>query len=128
MPAKQQTAALKRLNGCQHEIKTLSSCNKKQRDLILSKASPALIRTFQEITLNILEPNGAITVKPNSPNFKKLKRHRLKLHSFVSMRRTPINKARQQMKTQVGGFLGILAKLAIPLIGSLLGGLFKEQQ
>ena len=95
-------------------IKVLARSNANQRKLLLRGATNEQLKGLFELCLNIIRGNLPV----NNKEFRRLKRYRKTLESLAS-RRVPIYKKRE-IVNQKGGFIGAVAKIAIPLLASII--------
>lgn len=97
-------------------LKLLSKSKPRQRKEIIKKASPDVIKTISECSLNVL--NGNLRLTPTQK--RKLKKHKNSLRR-LAQRKISTNKRRKII--QSGGFLPLLLA---PLLAPLVGGLIKK--
>lgn len=95
-------------------LRALQHLNKEQREAVLRKADPSIIRCICECALNILRGN----VPLKADQRKKLRRH------AAVLRRLAANKgcwkSKKRYVVQSGGFLPLLIA---PILGTLLSNL-----
>ena len=101
-------------------IKVLARSNTRQRKLLLRGATNEQLKGLFELCLNIIRGNLPI----NNTEFLRLKRHRKTLESLAS-RRVPLYKKRE-IVNQKGGFIGAVAKIAIPILASIIASKLKK--
>ena len=101
-------------------IKVLAKSNPNQRKLLLRGATNQQLKGLFELCLNIIRGNLPLS----STEFHKLKRNRKTLESLAS-RRVPLYKKRE-IVNQKGGFIGTVAKFAIPLLASIIASKLKK--
>ena len=101
-------------------IKVLARSNANQRKLLLRGATNQQLKGLFELCLNIIRGNLPI----NNAEFRRLKRHRKTLESLAS-RRVPLYKKRK-IVNQKGGFIGAVAKFAVPLLASIIASKLKK--
>ena len=101
-------------------IKVLARSNTSQRKLLLRGATNKQLKGLFELCLNIIRGNLPI----NNTEFHRLKRHRKTLESLAS-RRVPLYKKRE-IVNQKGGFIGAVAKIAIPILASIIASKLKK--
>lgn len=82
---------------------------------VIRNASKDNVKAICEICLNVINGNIAVDVKSKN----KLKKHRKSIE-FLSKRRVSLHKKKQFLINQRGGFLGMLASIALPLISGLV--------
>ena len=97
-------------------LKKLKSCSVKNRKALLNKGGKPLQLCLRECAINILKGN----VPLSQSQFNSLKKYKKSLRD-ISKKNTS-NKKRLAIE-QRGGFLPLLLA---PIVGSLLGGLFKK--
>ena len=97
-------------------LKKLKTCNVKQRKKLLKQGGKALQLCLQECAMNIL--NGNIPLTPFQ--LKKLRRHKEKVRKIAKSR---ISHKQKLDIEQKGGFL---PALLAPVVGAVLGSIFKK--
>jgi hypothetical protein len=90
--------------------------NGQQRKALLKHITPAQVRCLSELALNLKNNNIPVTSALRS----KLKRHKRNLRALANTRTSA--RSRRKIILQSGGFLPLLIKPALGLIGSLLSG------
>lgn len=103
-----------------HSLCYLLSRSPKERKKIL-KEDKNLVRSLCDCAHNILFNKK---IKLNSKHKVKLHRHKESLR-LLADKKKPLKK-KQTVLNQTGGFLGALLSTAVPLLGSLLGGLIHK--
>ena len=98
----------------------LAKSNPKTIKKILKKADSGLIRALSEISLNIL--NGVIPLSKDKK--KKMARFKNNLRTMVHEDKISIKKKTAQR----GGFIGILARIALPLLVSGISAAIKSRK
>lgn len=106
----------KRVKAQLTALKKLRKCSAKERKAILTKGGKPLQLCLRECAINVLKGNVQLT----KPQFKKLRKYKVKLRDLS--KRNTSQKKRLQIE-QKGGFL---PSLLAPILGSVLGGLFKK--
>ena len=101
-------------------IKVLARSNTRQRKVLLQGATNQQLKGLFELCLNIIRGNLPI----NSAEFHRLKRYRKTLESLAS-RRVPLYKKRE-IVNQKGGFIGTIAKFALPLLASIIASKLRK--
>ena len=101
-------------------IKVLARSNANQRKLLLREGTNQQLKGLFELCLNIIRGNLPI----NNTEFHRLKRHRKTLESLAS-RRVPLYKKRE-IVNQKGGFIGAVAKFAVPLLASIIASKLRK--
>ena len=99
-----------------HLLKILSNCKPKMRKAILEHASPSLLKSLCECSLNVLNGNVRLTTHQK----RKLSRHKRKLRALADRKIAVRHK--KSMLVQEGGFIGALIQ---PILATLAGLLLK---
>lgn len=94
-------------------LKVLCKASPATTKALIQSASPDLVKALCECALNVLK--GRVTV--SSLQKKKLTRHKRDLRDLVK-KKTSFKRRRQIL--QKGGFLGLLLKPVVSLLGGLL--------
>ena len=84
------------------------------RQQLIAKLPKSVVDGFSEVAVNLFAGN----VPLNAGQKRRIRRHKDRLR-YLASRSTPLQKKRKLLQ-QKGGFLGAL----IPILGSVLGGLF----
>ena len=82
---------------------------------MVGTSSPEVIRTLCECALNVLKGNVPLTAHQKT----KLRKHKKRLRTLVN-KKVSLKKKRSVLQT--GGFLGVLLKPVLSVLGGLLGG------
>ena len=91
-------------------LEYLRDLNESERRNFVKNASPELLKTISEISLNILK--GGLELP--SGDIQKLKKYKKQIISLSAKR--PSCVTRRKICAQRGGFLGSLISVALPLI------------
>lgn len=106
---------MKRLKEHKHILHVLKNCNPIIRKTILKYASPELIKTLCEISMNILNGNAKIS----SSYKKRLENYKTPLRKLISPRLGL--KSKKKLLVQRGGFLpALLGAILTSVIGNLI--------
>ena len=97
-------------------LKLLCGAKPSMVKAVLKGASPDLIRTLCECSLNILKGN----VRLSAAQKKQLSRHKQNLR-LLAKKSTSMKRRKRILQT--GGFIGALLKPVLGVLGGLLGGL-----
>ena len=97
-------------------IHLLARSRPKRRKSLLKQATREELTSLFEICLNILKGNMPL----NQTEYQRLKKHRNIIRKLANKRLS--FKRKKVIVNQKGGFLGTLASIAIPVLGSLLAG------
>ena len=96
--------------------------NKRKRQQLIALADRDQIDSISEIIENVLR--GTLVL--NQVQLARLKRYKNAMRQLV-LRKTPLQKKKDYLHTYSGGFLPFLLKIALPVIGNLVGGLFGKK-
>lgn len=97
-------------------LKKLKRCKPKERKEILKKGGKPLQLCLQECAINVLNGNVPLT----KTQFKRLSKYKQKLR-LLGKKRTS-----QKKKLDIEQRGGFLSALLAPVVGSLLGAIFKK--
>ena len=97
-------------------------CSSKNKKFAIKSASSSNIRALCEICLNILR--GHLPVDKVAKN--KLKKHRPVIEKLAK-RSGSLKSKKLVLVNQRGGFVGVLANLALPIVASLVAGVLKKK-
>ena len=97
-------------------------CSSKNKKFAIKSASSSNIRALCEICLNILR--GHLLVDTIAKN--KLKKHRPVIEKLAK-RSGSLKSKKLVLVNQRGGFVGVLANLALPIVASLVAGVLKKK-
>lgn len=95
--------------------------NKRKRQQLIALADRDQVGAISEIIDNILR--GTLVL--NTAQQKRLRRYKTCMRELV-LRSTPLQRKKQYLHTYSGGFLPFLISAALPVIGNLVGSLFKR--
>jgi hypothetical protein len=98
-------------------------CKSRNCKSLLRNASKNNVKALCEVCLNFLKGNIAVDEKTKS----KLKKHR-KCIEFLSKRRVSLRTKKKFLVDQRGGFMGLLASIALPLISGLVARAFDKKR
>ena len=107
---------MNRLRKHSNTLKFLHSAKPSLRKAVIAKASPDLIKTICDCSLNLL--SGNIHTSPKTR--KQLCRYKASLRKLANPK---LCIKQKQRVIQNGGFLGALLSAALPIVTSLLGSL-----
>lgn len=103
-------------------LQALYHASPQKRKDILAHSSPDFLQALCEIALNLLKGN----IPLSGSQYQKLKRQK-KIIRLLADKKTSLNRKRQVLKKQTGGFLFPLLSAAVPILGNLLGGIFQKR-
>lgn len=96
-------------------------CKPRGRKQLLKRATKSNIRCLCEICLNVLR--GNVPLDTRSKN--KLKKHRKNIETFAK-KSVSLKKKKNLLVNQRGGFAGLLASLALPILTSIVSSALKN--
>lgn len=96
-------------------------CNRRGRKQLLKRATKSNIRSLCEICLNVIR--GNVPLDQHSKN--KLKKHREHIETLAK-KSVSLRKKKNILVNQRGGFAGLLASLALPVVASIVSGALKK--
>lgn len=111
---------MKRLKENRHILHVLKSASPKLRKSILTHASPEVIKTLCEISINTLNGNHTITAATK----RQLNRYKKVLRNLSSVNRTVPSKRKILIQSGGGAFIPILIG---SVLSSILGQIIQGQ-
>lgn len=96
--------------------------NKKKRQKLIDLADKEQIDAISEVIQNALQ--GTIVL--SEVQKQRLRRYKNCMRRLASSRES-VGKRKRELQTYSGGFIPLLLKAAIPVIGGLLGGIFNRR-
>ena len=103
-------------------IETFLRADRIVQQSMLDSATKSFIQTWVDLVTDILK--GKVTITQSQ--YERLRYFDKDIRKFQSSK-TPLYVKKRLLKNQKGGFLGLLASIAAPLISSLLGGILPKK-
>ena len=103
-------------------IETFLRADRIVQQSMLDSATKSFIQTWVDLVTDILK--GKVTITQSQ--YERLRYFDKDIRKFQSSK-TPLYVKKRLLKNQKGGFLGLLASIAGPLVSSLLGGILPKK-